>query len=261
MKTQVYDFGITNSYLDQQGYPKVSPEGIEVIRVDFNKLFHEGKITFDEYGIYLSEGDKKWKGYMYMPDYRVTTYGYPKFHLVKCEKIQEFIAVGLFNQNYIWSNHKYNDIRDRDTGEMHKNVNLQLCGYCRKILSEMQGTTEEFYRELVKEFGLSHIQGQVAVDIFGYTLDWQRISNKYKEKQHYTCERCGIQVEASDRNYIHTHHRDGDKLNNTETNLECLCVKCHSEIDARHYENTDKIDLKNFIDKYIEPQKLFDQIL
>jgi hypothetical protein len=40
------------------------------------------------------------------------------------------------------------------------------------------------------------------------------------------CDRCG--KPGRDR-----HHRDGNTLNNEPENIECLCRRCHMEIDGR----------------------------
>ena len=37
--------------------------------------------------------------------------------------------------------------------------------------------------------------------------------------------------------YCQVHHKNGDKLNNRTNNLICLCVACHSNVDARHKDN------------------------
>jgi hypothetical protein len=73
----------------------------------------------------------------------------------------------------------------------------------------------------------------------------------------YACESCGIKpVKDSDKRYWHTHHRNGDKTNNKPSDLECLCVLCHSYKDHMHEENLDKarmkIELDSFVNRYRE---------
>lgn len=76
------------------------------------------------------------------------------------------------------------------------------------------------------------------VDIFGYTRDWDQISRDYREAHHYTCEECGIRIDdIFDRQYIHCHHVDGNKLNNKPSNLRCLCIRCHAMVDPQHTTN------------------------
>lgn len=93
------------------------------------------------------------------------------------------------------------------------------------------------------------------VDIFGYTRDWEEISRNYREAHNYTCERCGLHIDdIFDRQYIHCHHKDENKLNNRESNLECLCIRCHSEVNEYHKHNfttgANRIILESFEEKY-----------
>jgi len=75
-------------------------------------------------------------------------------------------------------------------------------------------------------------------DVFGtpepesrYTRDWATVSRKYKESRGWRCEDCGVYCggSKSDRRLLHVHHRDLDPQNNARSNLDALCVVCHSE--------------------------------
>lgn len=118
------------------------------------------------------------------------------------------------------------------------------------MLVNAENTTLEFYESLDKESIFT--EEVVQTDIFGYTLHWESISNAYRRKQNYICERCGIQVDKKDKRFIHTHHKDGDKLNNSESNLECLCISCHSQVDKNHTEKTNQRDLEIFLERYFK---------
>ena len=165
MKTiKLYAFEELQKYLDDMGYPKVNSDGILVIKTDFRKAYEEGKIIFKGDGIYLLHNGKEWKGYMYMRDYRVSNYGLPKFHLVKCEKIREFIDNHLFNQYYIWSNAETVDVIERGVGEVHKDCDLSLCNFCKnELIFNSSPTTTSFYETIKKEVMAD--QKVVQVDI------------------------------------------------------------------------------------------------
>lgn len=63
-----------------------------------------------------------------------------------------------------------------------------------------------------------------------YSEDFKKISARVRELRNYTCEWCGLCLNAKeDRKFLHCHHRDGDKSNNSIKNLSALCIKCHSE--------------------------------
>ena len=190
---------------------------------------------------------------MFIREYRVNHYNtFPKFHLVKCKTIDEFIKMGIFNSRYEWSNSNVNDIIDPDTQVKYENKVLELCKNCKdKILNEINDT-EDFFRTLdTNEINETTIE----VDIFGYTKNWQKISETYRKKKNYTCEECKIKIENPiDKRYLHVHHKDGNKLNNAENNLQCLCVLCHSHVDVIHEENFNKqrlhAEVTAFVKKY-----------
>lgn len=237
----MYSFEELDKKLNKLGFPKISPNsGFKVIRYDFKKAYDEGKIDFREDGIYLLHEGKEWRGYMYMPTYRVQKYNqFSRFHLVKCDVIQDFINGGMFNLYYKWSNDKTNDIEDRDTRQLYNSEKLQLCSKCKSLLiSSSVQDTQDFHKELDKSVLEKGIK---EVDIFGYTKDKKRISDKHRQSKNYTCDTCGVKCKRSiHKRWWHTHHIDGDKTNNAQGNLQCLCVKCHANIDERHQNNFSK---------------------
>lgn len=63
-----------------------------------------------------------------------------------------------------------------------------------------------------------------------YTRDWATVSRKYKESRDWRCEGCGVYCGVkNDRRLLHVHHRDLNPQNNSMSNLDALCVVCHSE--------------------------------
>lgn len=63
-----------------------------------------------------------------------------------------------------------------------------------------------------------------------YTRDWATVSRKYKESRGWRCEGCGVYCGSrGDRRLLHVHHRDLNPQNNARSNLDALCVVCHSE--------------------------------
>lgn len=236
----LYQFEILDKKLDEWGFPIINGNsGFQSIRTDFKKAYEDGKIEFREDGIYLIHDGQEWKGYMYMPTYRVEKYGQvSRFHLKRCSVIDDFITSGMFNTYYHWSNNAHNDIIDRDTKKVHKEQTLQLCSKCREELFDEIVDTEDFFNTVASD---DSNDSDIEIDIFGYAREWQKISKNYRAKQDFKCESCSIQItNPVDRRYLHTHHKNGDKTNNKESNLECLCILCHSYKDIRHEENFDK---------------------
>lgn len=240
-----------SDFLDRNGYPSVSPTGFIVIRKDLSTEESAGNIEYRNDGIYLTSNGQEYKGYIYLKfKVQVQRYGYPKFHILKCQTLQEAIETGSFLGRYYWHNSNTVSIEDRPSGTIHENVTLDLCGYCRSY--NTPSTTQEFYDELQEEHQEFQPNQNVEVDIFGYVREWQQISQKYKEKKNYTCEKCGIQMEGVDKRYIHTDHKNGDKTRNVESNFECLCILCHCYKDELHRENFGKRRMKREVVTFVE---------
>ena len=253
----LYQFDILDKKLDEWGFPTLKTNhGFQVIKgIDFGKAYKAGSISFENDGIYLEYNGIKYKGYMHLAEsYKSRYNNHPKFHLTQCKTIQEFIAIGTFKQRYIWSNSNKVDLIDDETGEEYKDITLSLCNYCRQHVfgHNLPTNTQSFFDLLDK----SEIEPEIIeVDIFGYEKNWQKISKVFRESKNYVCEKCGIEpINNLDKRFWHTHHKSGDKTNNTASNLECLCMLCHSFEDDNHENNFSKKKmhkgLVNFVNKY-----------
>lgn len=254
----LYQFEILEKKLDEWGFPSLkSGSGFQIIKgIDFEEAYKSGSISFEEDGIYLEYDGKKYRGYMFIQEAYITYNGgpakFPKFHLLKCRTIQEFINSGRFKQRYEWSNSDVNNLIDKQTRTKYNDIKLEVCAYCKADFFDEIDDTKDFFDSLDKS---ELEEDNIEVDIFGYVRGKEKISKAYREKKNYTCESCKIVPnETIHRRYWHTHHKDGDKKNNKESNLQCLCILCHCYKDLRHEENFDKnrmkIELNTFTDLY-----------
>lgn len=236
---KLYSFEKLAKRMNEWNFPNVSHKGnFQIIKgVDFKKALQAGDIEFTDKGIYLNYHDKSYQGYMFIKYYYVNKYGtYPKFHILKCKIIDDFIQKGKFNQRYEWSNSKVNDIIDVETSTHYPNITLELCRYCANMLHIEYTTTEGFFDNLDKS-NVSYDK-KVEVDIFGYVKNWEYFSRKFRREKEFKCDICGIQAkQRKDQRYWHVHHKDGNKLNNDLDNLQCLCIRCHSQVDEYHKKN------------------------
>jgi len=232
---KLYKFEKLENELDRLEYLKYDSSGVKIVRTDFKTAFKNGSIEFRDNGIYLTYKGVEYKGYMYMNNYRVEKYGLPKFHLVQCEVIQDFINSGLFKGKYSFANNRVNTVVDRDTRKEHKDQTLSCCKYCLQLINDSIETTSDFYDLLTPE---EQNKRDILVDIDGYPLDWQKISKAYRAKMDYACENCGFQSTNNlDHLFLDVHHKDGDKLHNSEDNLQCLCKLCHAYVNTTHEKN------------------------
>ncbi|MCQ1546762.1 HNH endonuclease [Bacteroides clarus] len=218
------------------------------------------KIKFEDNGIfYFDDNGIKHQGFMYKRNFYFHDYGesMPKFHIRLCQTLQFY-----GKEAYRFANNEPIKIFARDKAVRHEIEvsGLQLCGYCSQILAsefenEINNSTD--FVELLKQTeNLSlNENGETEVDIFGYTKNWEQISHAFRHMHQFTCEHCGLQItEPFDQHFIHTHHKNGNKTDNRESNLECLCVRCHSEKDYWHKQRfssgANRIILEDFNIKY-----------
>ena len=74
-----------------------------------------------------------------------------------------------------------------------------------------------------------------ATEPAGYGTDWKDVSRAYRRKKRWVCECCGVRLDGPGHHHLlDTHHRNGDKRDDRDGNLEALCKLCHRGRDP-HY--------------------------
>ena len=204
-----------------------------------------GTLKIEDKGIYNinPETGEKTRVFLYKRKYNIERFGKPRYHICKCKTIMEFMNEAGQIPEYRQANTMPVWVIDTSDNCKDKQIDkLPLCKNCAEIMGDIdKNTTSDEFVEILKKAApapSSPKEEKVEVDVNGYTRDWSIISQQFREKHNYTCERCGVKVmNPFESEYIQTHHKNGNKADNRESNLECLCIKCHSEVNDTHRRN------------------------
>lgn len=242
----------------KDAYTPISPEEVSI------KEIENGSLEISTDGIFINgEDGVRRQVFLYKRAYNMKRFGKPRFHICKCKTIEDFMNSSGEIPEYRRANTRAVMVLDRSNDNQDTKVeNLPLCRYCAQLIGSVSRNMDSaaFVEILKKAHSAETPRGNLEIDSRGYTRDWQEISKNFRERHNYTCERCGVQVSPFETEYMHVHHRNGDKTNNRDTNLECLCIKCHSEVDPTHVHNfstrTQQMLIKLFLQNYAAKRNL-----
>lgn len=72
------------------------------------------------------------------------------------------------------------------------------------------------------------------VDMSGYTDDWKAVSARYRKSVGFCCEFCRVDLNTH-RHLLHSHHINRNKEDNSDANLQALCLDCHRKQPQHEY--------------------------
>ena len=209
-------------------------------------------VKFEDIDV-LKDGTLSYKNYrvlLYIRD--VANYGVrkemPRYHLAYCSVLETMRRNQRFGK-YVVAN--------RDDGLFPVNIiesvteakllELNVCQVCLDHIGwkgfQMTKMSREVRGEHVRNFQLKEFFHVYPRDLLSvkpphtsdtaplnnYTEDWDDISARIKRQRGFVCNKCAIQLNSRHSQYMHVHHRNGLKYDNSESNLELLCIECHAE--------------------------------
>ncbi len=144
----------------------------------------------------------------------------PVYHPYTCETLDNF-------SGFVYSNRMPVDVFSKNEHKIFKNQKLKLCRICRRgMFKNLWYSNHPWYDTVLKYI---EQQEKPSFKRDGYHSMWQQISEAYREKMNWKCEECSIDLsDKRDRQYLHTHHWNGNIKDNRSSNFGALCILCHS---------------------------------
>jgi hypothetical protein len=215
-----------------------SQDGLDISLGDL-KVLDDGTLAYKDSRVLL-----------YIRD--VTVYGdretEPRYHLASCSTLKTMRERQRFNR-YVVSTRtdgafKLNCING--AAAVQKVIQLSVCQNCLGLLS-FNGFRMEWQRprrrKAVQSFTLGEFfqkypkslhaetprYNSETAPLNNYTADFSEISESRKVAAQFRCQGCGYDCSSKlFRKFLHSHHIDGDKANNSYANLKVLCLSCHA---------------------------------
>jgi hypothetical protein len=191
----------------------------------------------------------------------VTVYGdqmtEPRFHVSNCSTLSQMRSKRRFNSRYVVATRTDGRFRlnyIRRNNETKSDVyQLSVCQNCldnlgfngftrvwkksRKLDAVRGFSLDAFFQKYPKSLHVEKPKyNEDNAPLNNYTDDFSEIGAAAKQRVQFRCERCGIRLSAaSTRKYLHVHHKNADKSDNSEVNLEVLCLYCHAHEPAHNH--------------------------
>lgn len=192
----------------------------------------------------------------------------PKYHLAYCQTLEKMHKNDRFNR-YVVANSDtgHFQVNVVDSAIQSQSVKLNVCQNCLDKIHwkgfDMQKMLRSARLQLVSQFSLvdffkayprdlisvkpSHTSATAPIN--DYSQDWSNISKDIKLTREQKCQACGIILKRNDSKYLHVHHRNGQRNDNRDSNLDVLCIFCHAN-QPMHGHIKLTLQYKEFMIKY-----------
>lgn len=247
------------SFLDEESIRKLGTEGIDID--DFSQIKIESDKTLSFRGKRVI---------IYIRDVKEISdqQSLPRYHLGYCSTLETMTQANRFNR-YVIANREdgvFTINYVNQTFRQDTNAKLNVCKNCLDLLAwenYKKNSSQTIKDKIVKNFNLVDFFTRYPKDLLSivptytvdtaplndYSEDWGMISESIKKERGYVCESCNLSLIGSDRRYLHAHHKDGQKNNNSKRNIEILCIGCHADEPMHSHLKLGR-DYKNFVLKY-----------
>jgi len=215
-----------------------SSEGI-LVDVDEITFCPDGTFEYKNQKVLIYIRDQKMN-----PNYSQGEY---KFHICSCEVIDRFVQNKRIDR-YVVSTRTdgkflVNVVNTWSKEYIEKDVikELKVCKKClerlkykgysannRNLAIYNSFSLEEFFNNYKSKFTVKPKYTDTTAPPDIYNRESMTLYDKIKSFNNWKCQNCGVNL-ISHKKFLNIHHINGVKSDDRLENLECLCVKCHSD--------------------------------
>ncbi len=230
-----------------QEIKQLSKEGIDIRDIDEIRVLDDGTLAYKDRRILLHIRDIQSYG-------RTDTS--PRFHFANCNTLQRMRAEKRFGR-YVAANKMDGTFTLIYVDSKHKvERRLYVCQNCLdyikyngfdRTLPDTEKTKhvtnfsiDDFFDAFPKNLHHSYPRyTSTDAPINDYSPDFSTISSAYRRSVDWKCEACGIDLSYHNlRKYLHVHHINSLKYDNSENNLQALCLHCHANQSSHSHMRT-----------------------
>lgn len=224
---------------------KLETSGLEVDSLDSLEILDDGTLVF-----------KGMRVLVYIRDVLGNDYGHesmPKYHMSNCGTLINMKRIQRWKR-YVLSTRTDGLFEMNMNPGIVKRTELMRLDVCKNCLDNLgfNGYSHQAYNKqtLFNSFTLEDFFTQYPHTVLDtlpqhdnytaplnrYADDHNEVSKLYRESKNWTCEVCGIQLkEKNMQRFLDTHHINGERHDNAETNLKAVCIKCHADEPLHHH--------------------------
>lgn len=174
---------------------------------------------------------------------------YPRFHIAWCRTLNDMHAKKKYERYVVSQRNDGIFLLNKTIGgkAVEKDIELPLL-VCKNCLSALnykgyslssrnysnnekifkEFTVKDFLEEYNTDIYIEPTHSSISQPLNEYPDNWEQISFDYRKSKKFICQDCGKDC-SKDLKELHVHHVDGVKSNILPSNLEVVCIKCHSK--------------------------------